>query len=349
MYILTPFVANEPRSRIFVARFIVLVAVLLNVCAILVFGFLRVLQYQVESSHVQDDPVIDMEKYCSDPVNISAPASRVLIVMQDSRSPCQRPVDYHQLSAKINARYAMRHQYGFLYMQTPCPVPANNHSSFDSKACTACLHPVHGPRASPWCKLLAIKYAMASFPRVEYIVFMDSDAVFYTQSLPLEWVFDPFLQQKHQPVLTMFKNDPWPLFTSRGNELGCSGIMFWRNNARALLFLEEWWDFKCPFIWNTIHPYEQQSLHELIEAREYDLDDSLVRVLDIAAFPSTENTKSAQFILHMNPHNWKRFLGWDHGVILGWRPRLYRLWEIWLQLQISERYLHSCVGNCGSN
>lgn len=336
---------DKPRRRLVVFRLLVSAAVLLHAYAVLEFALLKVLQYQVESSHALDNPLIDMDKYCSDPVNVSAPASRVLIVMHDTRSPCQRPVDYHQLAAKINAHYARRHQYGFLNLHTPCPVSPKN-QTVDSKACTACSHAVHGPRASAWCKLLAIKYAMHSFPHAEYVVFMDSDAVFYTQSLPLEWVLHPFLQEKHQPVLTLFKNDPWPLFTSRGNELGCSGIMFWRNNARALRFLEEWWDFPCPFVWNTAHPYEQQSLHELIEARRYDLDDSLVRVLDVAAFASTEDTKAAQFILHMNPPNWRRVLGWDDGAVLGSRPRLSRMWDIWLQL--AERAPPSCVENCGA-
>jgi hypothetical protein len=303
---------------------LVLLIVCMNICAFTCFVLLKLLQFRVASLHLLDDPLIDMDLYGSDPVNLTASESNVMIVMYDSRSACQRPVDYHQLSAKINAHYARRHGYGFLYLNTPCQSLRTNDSSVNSKTCTPCSHPVHGPRASPWCKLPAINYTMHAFQEVEYVVFIDSDAVFYTQSLPVEWVYDPFLEQIDTPVLTLFNNYPWRLFSSRGNELGCSGIMFWRNNERARIFLQEWWDFDCAFGWNREHPYEQQSLNELIEAREYDLDDSLVQVLDLSAFPSTENTKPAQFILHMNPPTWQKALDFDDGGIIGYRSRLWR-------------------------
>ena len=99
--------------------------------------------------------------------------------------------------------------------------------------------------------------------------------------------------------------------------------MFWRNNERARNFLQEWWDYDCLFEWNRDHPYEQESLHELIEARKYDVDASLVQVLDISAFPSTENTKSTQFILHIDEsYELEKALGLEDGNIMGYRSRL---------------------------
>ena len=304
--------------------------VCMNICAFAYFVVLQLLELRVQSSHLLDDPLIDMDLYCSDPVNVSAARSSVMIVMYDSRSPSQRPVDYHQLAAKINARYARRHGYGFLYLNTPCQKLATDNNSVDSKTCTPCSHPVHGPRASPWCKLPTLNYTMHAYRDAKYIVFIDSDAVFYTQAFPVDWVYERFLGEVDTPLLTLFNNHPWRVFSSRGHELGCSGVMFWRNTERARILLQEWWDFDCLFVWNKEHPYEQQSLHELIEAREYDIDNSLVRVLDISAFPRTENTKSAQFILHMNPPNWRRVLGFDSGDVIGYRSRLWRMWKIWL-------------------
>jgi hypothetical protein len=325
--------------------------VCMNICAFTCFVVSKLLEFSVHSLHLMDDPLIDMDSYCSDPVNVSAAGSSVMIVMYDSRSPCERPVDYHQLSAKINAHYARRHGYGFLYLNTPCQKLTTNYGSVNSKTCTPCSHPVHGPRASPWCKLPAINYTMHAYRDVEYIVFIDSDAVFYTQSVPVDWVYERLLEQVDTPVLALFNNYPWRLFSSRGHELGCSGIMFWRNTERARSFLQEWWDFDCMSVWNREHPYEQQCLHELIEAREYDMDNSLMQVLDISAFPSTENTKSAQFMLHINPPNWKRVLGFDSGDVIGYRSRLWRMWKIWLHTTSDtlrlNNYSQTCAVNCG--
>jgi len=315
---------------------LVLFLVIMNIFAFISFAVSHLLEYQIVSSHVMDDPIIDMDLYCSDPVNVTAPASRVMIVMFDSRSPCQRPIEYHQLSAKINAHYARRHGYGFLYFSTPCPESTNNITDVESKTCTPCSHPLHGPRASPWCKLPAINYTMHAYKTVEYIVYVDSDSVFHSQSIPVDWVYDPFLNQFDKPVLTLFNNHPWTKYTSRGNEMGCSGIMFWRNNERARILLQEWWDFDVMFLWNKHHPYEQQALHELIEIRKYDMDPSLIQVLDISAFPSTEDTKSPQFMLHMNPPQWKRVLGLDFGNLLGYRSRLWRMWRLWLHILTSQ-------------
>jgi hypothetical protein len=90
-------------------KILVLFVVCMNILAFMCFVVSKLLEFKALSSHLMDDPLIDMDLYCSDPVNVTAPESNVLIVMYDSRSPCQRPVDYHQLSAKINAHYARRH------------------------------------------------------------------------------------------------------------------------------------------------------------------------------------------------------------------------------------------------
>ena len=235
-----------------------------------------------------------------------------------------------------------------MYLNTPCQNLTKNY-----KTCMACSHPVHGPRASPWCKLPAINHTMHAHMDVEYIVFMDSDAVFYTQSFPVSWVYDLQSERVDAPFLTLFNNNPWPAFSSRGKELGCSGIMFWRNTERARTFLQEWWDFDCLNVWNREHPYEQKSLHELIEAREYDMDNSLVQLLDISAFPHTEHTRYAQFIQHMNPPNRNRVLGFDNGDELGYRSRLWRMWKMWLHMLTTSEtlllnnYSQICAENCG--
>ena len=108
------------------------------------------------------------------------------------------------------------------------------------------------------------------------------------------------------------------------------------------------------FEWNRDHPYEQESLHELIEARKYDVDASLVQVLDISAFPSTENTKSTQFILHIDEsYELEKALGLEDGNIMGYRSRLSHMWKIWLQIIAASddlqgnNYYQPCIENCG--
>jgi hypothetical protein len=78
-----------------------------------------------------------------------------------------------------------------------------------------------------------------------------------------------------------------------------------------------------------------------------------MQVLDISAFPSTEDTKSAQFMLHMNPPNWKRVLGVDIGNVLGYRSRLWRMGRLWLHILATRdiiqlnNYSQLCAENCG--
>ena len=301
------------------------------------------------------DPVIDMNVYCSDPMNSSYmhdkkknASKSVVILMHDTRSPCQRPVDYHQLAAKINGQYASRHGYSFLYIQHKCPDDSGlqalqNKQSF--KDCTPCSHPVHGPRAASWCKLLGINATMHQYPDTDYIVYMDSDAIFFTQSLGVEWIYES--SQIENTVLTLFYNYPWNMLTSRGNEQGCAGIMFWRNSPRAKDLLQEWWDFPVETIYNRQHDYEQAALHAMVESKKYDMDPSVLRVLKVETFTDSEQD-SMQYILHMNPPNWKRILGFDNACV-GAKTRLHRAWDFWQHISrhSSNQELANCSRNCG--
>jgi hypothetical protein len=275
-----------------------------------------------------NEPAIDMKAYGSDPTNITEGGSQenVLIVMHDSRSPCKRPVDYHQLAAKINAEYAFRHGYRFLYLQRACP---QEYWLTSDKDCTPCSHERHGPRAAPWCKLLGINHSMHHVhPTPEYVVYMDTDAVFFNQSLGVDWIYS--LSKGNHTALTLFYNHPWRLFTSRGNEQGCTGIMFWRNTPDARQLLQDWWDFPVTPKYNRQHEYEQKALHEMVEARRYDEDPSLMHVVTLNTF-TTESMDPFQYILHMFHPNWKMLLGMDSPSV-GVRPRLDRMWDLWMDM-----------------
>ena len=107
------------------------------------------------SSHLSSNP-------CSNTTKKSAMRSRLLILMSDSCSLDQ--FGYHQLSHAINSHYARLHNYRFLYVPTPClPNQQGNNNNTSMKQCIACIHPIYGGRAPPWCKLLALNETLHAY------------------------------------------------------------------------------------------------------------------------------------------------------------------------------------------
>ena len=100
-----------------------------------------------------------------------ATAVATVIIMSDSRNESE--YGYHKLAIEINRRHARLHGCEFEFVHTPCLDGADT-----SKTCAACVHPVHGPRAPPWCKLVVINETMKKYQNHSRFVYMDSDAVF---------------------------------------------------------------------------------------------------------------------------------------------------------------------------
>ena len=118
------------------------------------YGSSRTLQQQASSRNTSNTTTITT-------------TTTTMLLMSDSR-----PLDqygYHQLAYRINAEYARRHGYRIRFVHTPCManIPnttatsrMNDPEDLATKQCIACVHPVHGPRMAPWCKLRAINDTM---------------------------------------------------------------------------------------------------------------------------------------------------------------------------------------------
>jgi hypothetical protein len=98
--------------------------------------------------------------------------------------------------------------------------------------------------------------ALREVPRFKRVVFIDSDAIVYDQTRPLDFLYDLSEAQfgKNGSALTMFSNRPYARWS---RSPACSGIQLWRNGHEALRIAQRWW--QSPGL-NTEHDYEQSVL-----------------------------------------------------------------------------------------
>jgi hypothetical protein len=84
------------------------------------------------------------------------------------------------LMAVLNLNYAQAHGYGYTRF-------TYNASDVNS----VCAHPSFGARHASWCKLLVVAKVMAEAPSsVEYVMWLDSDAVVQQQQLTIPAMID---------------------------------------------------------------------------------------------------------------------------------------------------------------
>lgn len=173
----------------------------------------------------------------------SARARAVVIVMSDSRN--ESVEGYHKMAIEINRRHAKRHNATFTFVHTPClNNDINEKYKNDAKHCIACVHPVHGPRATSWCKLKAINASMNRFANHSRFVYMDSDAVFRR----------PLKEEFWSEHISMFTNYPWT------DQPFCAGVQLWTRNKMSQHILNAWWD-ASDNEYNVIHDFEQHPWH----------------------------------------------------------------------------------------
>lgn len=164
-------------------------------------------------------------------------ANTTVIVMSDSRPLSTN--GYHALSYQVNAKYASLHNYTITFVHTSCMKQASS-----TKECIACVHPIHGERTTPWCKLVAINRTMHAYPTHTRFVYMDSDAIISSS--------DPLPSYYWKQTLNMFYNFPWTYVRA------CTGIQFWKRSGSSESILRAWWDTRSKY--NTKHDYEQSVL-----------------------------------------------------------------------------------------
>ena len=97
----------------------------------------------------------------------------------------------------------------------------------------ACIHPLHGGRAAPWCKLRVLRELLLKSD-LEHLLYLDSDAYVKDPSRGIEAILEAG-DEPRRP-LTLFVNTPWDSIPA------CTGIQMWRAaGGQAVALLAAWW------------------------------------------------------------------------------------------------------------
>jgi hypothetical protein len=95
---------------------------------------------------------------------MAPPPFRWCVVMSDTRADDSLG-SFWQLTTAVNRQYAAAHGYGFLHVQLRYDSNRSGSNGTNAggapspKLADACVHRVHGARASPWCKILVVAHA----------------------------------------------------------------------------------------------------------------------------------------------------------------------------------------------
>lgn len=128
----------------------------------------------------------------------------------------------------------------------------------------------HGdlPLYETWCKLRAMRQVQADFPRAEYFLYMDTDAVVdyqfrdrslldLLQNMTTEWLPDwniderPFALNQEGPGM-------WCGMVHEGNFSHClnTGTILWKRSRESTSIMEHWW-------MSADDPYDSKELNPL--------------------------------------------------------------------------------------
>ena len=177
--------------------------------------------------------------------------SKILILMSDNRglSNTLNNSNYNSLTASINYSYAKKMGYDFLYVRPGLndEYPTNN-----------CFSPKNELRHSSWSKLLTSIKIIDEYPQYDYVVYIDSDCIFYDNNLS---IFDYITKSNVVNGVgvmdsnIIFLNDkPWNLI------LPCAGFYIYKNNIETKTIFQKWFETEDPKN-NLTHNWEQNSLY----------------------------------------------------------------------------------------
>jgi len=139
--------------------------------------------------------------------------------------------------------------YDFLYLRPGLndKYPTNN-----------CFSPKNELRHSSWSKLLTSIKIIDEYPQYDYVVYIDSDCIFYDNNLT---IFDYVSKSKVVNGVgvmdsnIIFLNDkPW------NSTLPCAGFYIYKNNIETKTIFQKWFETDDPKN-NLTHNWEQNSLY----------------------------------------------------------------------------------------
>lgn len=203
----------------------------------------------------------------------------VLIVQVDTRGIPENMPNWPHLTAEqvqnmsspfstspiINRAYACKHGYDYKMLT---PFSSQNKNETSTEAWNVCKHLETGNRrSSAWCKVLGMAVGIAK--GYEYVLFLDTDALFIDHSKTLETfmkenenkgLINPFTKQKG-PLLsnaTMIVTTDWNRDAIRRHNITInSGVVLLRNDQNAMGILKQWWHMGAHEKWNTRFDFDQ--------------------------------------------------------------------------------------------
>jgi hypothetical protein len=163
--------------------------------------------------------------------------------------------DYPTFSALINYNYCVQHNYDFKYYQPLLNGQVNIHN---------CISPNKRPRHASWSKILSCIKAIYDENKYEFILYIDSDCIFYNQKISLEHYLHKTkkIQTNNsiKPIeINFLNNKPW------NYSLPCAGFFIFKPTTDSLSFFKDW--YKQHGQYDIKHPWEQKTLHNYLYAK----------------------------------------------------------------------------------
>jgi hypothetical protein len=206
--------------------------------------------------------------------------SKILIIMSDNRelSNDLNHSNYNSLVAFINYSYSKKMGYDFLYVRPGLnnEFPTNN-----------CFSPKNELRHSSWSKLLTSIKIINDYPQYDYVVYIDSDCIFYNTYLSISDYISKSKVVNGTNIMDsniIFLNDkPWSI------SLPCAGFYIYKNSNETKEMFKKWFETDDPKN-NLNHNWEQNSLY--LNLQEFNSKISIIDDWMFREYPS-------QFLRHI--------------------------------------------------
>lgn len=201
--------------------------------------------------------------------------------------------DWMDIMAVTNLAYARHHQYGYTRF------------TMDND----CQHTMYGHRHIAWCKLLAIFQVLSTVPdTVQYVVWMDSDAVLQLHSRTLLDMIDTIptgcMNQKCRSKTCHNHRQNAALITAANipfcGEPALTAFLVWKTKRDYYSpILTDWWNAnQCA----TEFPWEQRALNNEVYDRYALQNPGGIAILAVDVNRNEDKTKKdleSQYIRHI--------------------------------------------------